>query len=565
MSDLKNLGTVYTTDVLVLGAGTAGLMAAHTAKDCGLDVLVLDRHIIKYTGQATKAGHGVCLFAEGDDPERYKEFAIKYNEIGQYLNDQECLDIHAKDMATYLQEAEKYGAIFYHEEDGSIEHHIEFPGKTTSATTIDLDYNTSIIAKAKERGIRLMERVYFTDLLKDGERVVGAVGFDMDTLDFLIFRAKAVIDAGSAFNFCPGAMFMMGADAQIAAYEAGAEFRNAEQSMLCDLALRNSKEFIYGMYHHIYNKDGVNISDIYAPGEQEQLTTALIRGMFKEAREGRAPLYIDFTKFQVGEMTGFNMGQHFPLRAEMDRHIRSRSPFNPKPEVSVDLKFIMQGLRTDGDSKTSLEGLWAPGSISMYGCAYGAWMHGDGVGFATRTGLRAGKSAGAYAQTVGLGEVDEEFIKAVKERIYAPLHRKGGKLPSAIIRELALLITGNIQYTVDRTEESMIECIEKLTEMEKELDDVYVPEGDGHYLGKYNEARCAIMAMKIIQTATLARKETRGPASRADFPERDDKNMLKWVIVTRGEDGEPVSHYERIPFERYKYKPEGWTPDAANA
>lgn len=566
MKNLNELGRVYTTDVLILGGGNAGLAAAHTAKNAGLDVLVVDRSKFGYTGQSTRAGHGLCFMKPEDKAENVMYYAVVMNKDGLWLNDQEVLMTSIQDQYTYLQELETYGAQFSHEEDGSIHGHKEFPQKPASSTNVDLDLNTGITECAMKRGIRFLDRVYFTDLLKDGDRVIGAVGFDMENLETVILQGKAVINAGNAFNFCPGGMFMMGADAQIAAYRAGAQFRNAEQATYIDLNYRNTKEYIYGMHMFLVNALGENISQKYAPNELEEVSIELVEGMIEEVKAGRGPIYLDYSQIPPGLKDGFYQGQLMPKRLGVYGwlHYKNGAP-SPKPEVSVDLKVLSQSLRVDKDIKTSLEGLWGPGSISMYGSAYGGWMHGDGVGWGLRSGLRAGRGAAEYALTHEHGTIDPAQVEAAMARVYAPMQRKDGILPSELMDEFGMLIL-QPKYTIEKTEQSMNEC---LAELDKLLDKferkVYVPEGNAHYLGKANEVYSDILMMKIILAACKARKETRGAAIRADYPERDDKNWLKWVIVEQGVNGEPEAHYERIPFERYPMKPEGWTDNTVPA
>lgn len=566
MTNLEKLGKVYKTDVLILGGGNAGLTAAHAAKNAGLDVLVVDRCWFGYTSQSTRAGHGLCFMAKDDKVENMMYYAVVMNKDGLWLNDQENLLTSIQDSYTYLQELENYGAVFSHEEDGSIHGHKEYPQKPATSTNIDLDLNTGITKCAMKRGIRFLERVYFTDLLTDNGRVIGAVGFDMETTETVILQGKAVVNAGNAFNFCPGGMFMMGADAQVASYNVGVQFRNAEQATYIDLNYRNTKEYIYGMHMFLVNAEGENISQKYAPNEFEEVSVELVEGMIKEVKEGRGPIYLDYSQMPPGLKDGFYQGQLMPKRLGVYGwlHYKNGEP-GPKPEVSVDLKVLSQSVRVDTELRTSVEGLWAPGSISMYGSAYGGWIHGDGVGWALRTGLRAGRSAAEYAKSHDHGTIDPTQVEAIKERIYKPMQRKDGILPSELMQELGMLIL-QPKYTIEKTEETMNECLAELEKLqEKFLREVYVPEGDAHYLGKANEVWSDIVMMKIILEACKARKESRGAAIRADYPERDDKNWLKWVIVEKGANGEPEAHYERIPFERYPMKPEGWTPDEVPA
>lgn len=119
------------------------------------------------------------------------------------------------------------------------------------------------------------------------------------------------------------------------------------------------------------------------------------------------------------------------------------------------------------------------------------------------------------------------------------------------------------ENSLARTEASIHNVLELLAQERRKLSQtIHVPAGDGHHLSKAVEARTMIDLLEVTYTAIDARKETRGFQSRADYPQRDDKNWLKWVILSRGKDGRPEVSFERIPMERYPFKPEGWTPEA---
>ena len=567
MAKLENLGKVITADILCLGGGLGGITAALKAKDLdeSADVLVVEKDYYGYTGLSTRAGHGMHLMAPEDDLETYIKFSVERNHNGLYLNDQDVLYSSEKDAYTYIDELAKLGAVFAREEDGSVHHHHEMPISLSSSVNIDLDFVTHLTNRALEKGVRILERVYFTDLLKDGDRVVGAVGFHVDTLEFYIFRAKAVILAANGFNLNVGGMFFSGAAPTIAAYEAGAEMRNAEQCVYTDMCFRNTKIYIYGMYSLIFNKNGENLVQKYDPNSfPEDVSTKVLLGMYKEALAGNTPFYIDFTKVEMpaSEGEGWNMGKLFPKRIAMSEWIGAGAggTTHEKPEISLDVELVSQCVRSDMDCKTTVPGLWAVGQLTLFGgSAYGGWTHGDGIGWATRTGLRAAKSSVPYMKTVDLGKIDYAQVERLKERIYAPLKNKGKTLPYLLVHDVCRTVS-QPKYNLVKTEETMKECLGILADMRKRLDDLCVPEGDGHHLSKAFEARCVFDMLEIIYNACMTRKESRGPHIRADYPERDDANWLKWVIVKKGKDGKMAINLEDVPFERYKYKPEGWTP-----
>ena len=196
MSELNNLGKVLTTDVLIIGSGNSGLVCARKIKsmDSSIDVMCLEKNYFGYNGKSTKAGHGIYFMSPEDDVDNFVREQVVENNYGLYLNDQDYLYQSARQAQTYIYELEELGAVFAHEEDGSLHYHREFPTKPCSACNIDIDWIVPIAKGALADGVRILERTYFTDFLTKDGRVIGAVGFNMDDPDeFIIVRAKTVV------------------------------------------------------------------------------------------------------------------------------------------------------------------------------------------------------------------------------------------------------------------------------------------------------------------------------------------------------------------------------------
>lgn len=575
MTELNKLGKVYTTDVLVIGTGMGGAVTALKLKklDPTIDVLCIERGYFGYNGQSTKAGHGILHMDKGDDIDEFCKEQVETNNFGLYLNDQDYMYETTRDAYHYLEELEELGGVFAHNDDGSFHHHREFATKKCSSSNIDMDHMVPYGQQALANGVRVVERVCFTDLLKDGDRVVGAVGFHMDTLEFYIFHAKAVVLATNCFNPAVTGMFYNPAIGTIAAYEAGAQLRNPEQGTYCDLCHRNTKNFMYGVHWVIHNSKGENLFFKYQSKDFENIDLNLMLGMMKEVKEGNTPLYIDFSKLPQTSETegeGFNMGKLMPMRIDLDEFIYSQMTTTGEgghlsnPEISLCMYVFSESLRVDINARTTVPNLWAVGSIGMYGASHGSWVHGDGVGYAGRTALRAAKDIAPVIHDTELGKIDPAQVQKFKDRIYAPLNYKGEELPYQVVHYLDRLIMVP-ENSILKTEKTIHAVLDELRGMRADMENIiHVPAGDGHHLAKAVEARTMIDILEIMFMAYDTRKESRGFHMRADFPERDDKNWLKWIVAQQGADGKPELKFERIPFERYKWKPEGWTPDAAN-
>ena len=168
------------------------------------------------------------------------------------------------------------------------------------------------------------------------------------------------------------------------------------------------------------------------------------------------------------------------------------------------------------------------------------------------------KALAKYIDDSELGEIDEKQVEFFRSRIFEAADYKGECRPDQVIRYISRLIK-KPEYSFNKTEETMTDLIAQLNEIRGEYKDmIHLPKVNGHYLAKAIELRTMIDMLEMMFMVFKTRKESRGCFSRLDYPERDDKNWLKWVILEKGEDGKPAISLERIPIERYPFKPEGW-------
>jgi len=567
MVNINDLGKVYNSDLLVIGGGIAGLVTAIKAKECNedLDVLVVDKGTVGWSGQGSKAGNGIVASAKDQPIEKFAEFIIEDN--GDYLNDQEfLLDYYSTNLSAVEQLA-GWGVRVSKNPDGSIKIFRQ-PNNLWGTVGIELFNCQSLRKHALKIGVRLLSRVQVFELLTKDGRVVGGIGFDLDHMKCQIFHAKAVAVATHGAHFKKmGGFFMAYGNGLGAAYRAGAQMRNAEFATEADVVYSATYNPVYRGHMIVHNKDGVNISNIYSPNAAE-VRFELFLGMLKEVREGRGPLYVDLRNpdplRSLDEPSAHVNNQRFyPDKLDWTDYVKAKSkkfgrPVTDTPEVTAKFMLHAECLKVDREWRTSVEGLWAPGKISAMGSAYFGFVRGDGLGFALQSGLRAAVSMAKYTAATELADLDVEQIKTLKDKIYAPLNRKTTRKPSeifAIIEDMAY----HVDKMLARSEKSMLGVLDEVEEMHK-----IVPEltaDDAHTLAKCHEAADCALALEMIYRAGLMRTESRGGRYRhyrLDYPERDDKNWMKWINIKQGKNGEMELFTEDIPMERYPYKPKGW-------
>lgn len=270
MASLNELGKVYTSDILIIGGGIAGLCTAIKAKETNkeLDVLVVDKGSIGYAGQSGKAGNGVTGRLPHQKPQAMADYLVTHG--GDYMNDQEFLLDYVSTNQESLEFLDHCGVKLSKNEDGSIRV-FPMPNDLWGCAGIELGSCFSLRDYALKVGVRLLDRVQLFELLtgKDGA-VIGAVGFDCDRMDFRIFKAKAVAVATDGCYFKKvGGIFCGYGNGIASAYRVGALMRNAEFSCSVELVHKANNEAVYGGFNLVHNKDGVNVSRIYAPNAEE--------------------------------------------------------------------------------------------------------------------------------------------------------------------------------------------------------------------------------------------------------------------------------------------------------
>lgn len=574
MAELKDLGKILETDVLVIGGGVSGLSAAICAKEehPELNVAIVERRVVGKAGLAPKAGHGSLYLIPGmHDPETFVKDRVERS--GEYLNDQDVLRKLSNAINKTIEKYESWGVPYAHEKDGSYQC-FPVPVGPWGDIALPLGISEILRKRASELDVTFYNRIQIIDLVKDGDRIAAAVGVHLETMQFSIFRAKSFIMATQACDFGGQQMFNGMGEGIAMAYHAGAEMRNCEFGISSDLVAKNDGHPVYGAHMVICNAEGENISMKYAP-EAYEVSTALLLGMEKEMDEGRGPLYADLTVATeqlkaIGFMgnpddkPGFVDGkrriwpdalrfhEQIGMKAEKYRTVADENP--AKPLVTAKFAPYSSPIRTDINFKTTLPNLWATGATCTMGSGWIGWCRGDGVTGVGRMGFFAGPAAADGAEGQELAPVDPEAVKRVEEAFLAPTKNVGGPDPHDVLQEVVDFVF-DPKYMLHRNDASLKEALEKIEEFKKRVATCYAE--DGHMLMRTRQIESLLLNAELMFRAGLMRTESRGGTwrhHRDDYPETDNKNWLKWIIVAE-RDGEMKLWTEDVPIDQYKYKP----------
>ena len=562
MANIENFGEVVSTDLLIIGGGLAGLVAAIKAKEYPIDVLLVDKQTIGWSGKAPKVGGGLWVMLPDDDVDRFAEYHVR--NIGCYLNDQELLYSYGRESFGAIEQLMAWGVKLPRDAEGNLQT-ARHPAGLWSGTGVDRDMLFPLRTRAREVGAKILNKVQIVELLKQGDRAVGAVGFNMLDGRFYIFKAKATILANGGCNYRVKRLWASGCgDGIAAAFRAGAEMRNAEFGNFFDVD-RKDIDFPTpsGAYAFLSNAVGENLSERYVTSQEPDTPISVILGMEKEVKEGRGPIYLDTSKTQWDptKPPPFFAGRWgMPKVLEFWRLQASKQLTSPSPRVEViaALNAELSPLRVDHEMKTNLGGLWAIGDICYQGSAWAGAvpappgrLRGSGVMNTLFTSLRGGPSAAHFAAEATSPKVDGAEVQRFKEEIFTPLKREKGLSPDDAIYAIQDVVC-KIKYNLRRSKERLEEAISKIEELQHRLSDLHAK--DSHGLGKCHEAKSMALCAEMTLRAALMRTESRGSHFREDYPARDDRNWLKWVIVKQ-KAGQMALSSEPVPIEKYRIKP----------
>ncbi len=537
---------MYEHDVLILGAGLAGLRAAVEAQRMGLDAAVITKvHPVRSHSNAAQGGINAALTDRGDDWKGHAYDTIKGSD---FLADQDAVEVMSQEAGDAIIELEHMGVIFSRDEKGTLGTRAFggqkvartfFVGAITGSAILHVLYEQ--IMKA---GARVYEEWFVTSLIVEDGVCRGAVGMDMHTGELHTIRAKAVIvaagGAGRVFEPSTNALICTG-DGLSLAWDAGASLMDMEMVQYHPTTLAGNgillSEAARGEGAYLLNADGDRFMERYAPDYMELASRDVVsRAEQTEINEGRGVdgnVYLDLRhlgKQFIEEKLGYLQ----EVAVEFRGIDLSENPI----EIRPGMHYIMGGIKTNVDGATVTPGLYAAGecaNVSVHGAnRLGANSLLDTVVF----GRRSARAVADYVKGIPSAGNSEEQLAQDTARIRGLLDRPQGIRWAAMRREMAEAMTEGIG--VYRDQNSMETADAKIDSLRSAYKDVSV-ENKGKVFNTdlifALELENMLNVGKAVCQGALMRKESRGAHSRTDLPDRDDENWLKHTHVFRDGDG----------------------------
>ena len=555
---------MFKHDVLIVGAGLAGLRAAVEATRLGLDVAVISKvHPVRSHSNAAQGGINAPLTDRGDDWEGHALDTIKGSD---YLADQDAVEIMSTEAGDAVIELERMGVIFSRGDDGrlgtrrfggQLVARTFFVGAITGSAILHVLYEQSL-----KYGLNVYEEWFVTDLIIEDGRCVGVVALDIKTGELHSIWAKSVImaagGAGRVFEPSTNAIICTG-DGLALAWRAGVPMMDMEMVQYHPTTLARTgillSEAARGEGAHLLNSEGERFMLTYAPQYQELASRDVVsRAEQTEINEGRGiegNVLLDM-RHLGREFIEDRLGYLQEVAVEFVGIDLAEQPVPVRPGVH----YIMGGVKTDVNGATVVPGLYAAGecaNVSVHGAnRLGANSLLDTVVFGRRSAVHASE----YIKSVDAGSGSDEHVGATNARLQALLDRAPNDNWAAVRNYMANEMTKGIGVFRDQSSmEGAKAAIDNVSER--------MPKISVQNKGKvFNTDLIFTLEMefmadvaKAIVHSALARKESRGAHFRTDITERDDENWLKHTLAYHDDDSEDGVRVETSPVTITKWEP----------
>ncbi|HUQ06943.1 MAG TPA: fumarate reductase/succinate dehydrogenase flavoprotein subunit [Kofleriaceae bacterium] len=587
--DVSELQTID-HDVMVIGAGGAGLRAAIECSALGLNTGVISKSLLGKAHTVMAEGGMAAAMGNVDKRDNWKVHFRDTMRGGKFLNVWRMAELHARQAPDRVRELEEWGAVFDRTKEGLISQRNfgghRYPRLAHVGDRTGLELIRSLQDHGIHQGIKFHMECSGLELLKDGGRIAGVLAYWRETGRFVVFRCKAVILAtgggGKAWPVTSNSWEYTG-DGIAMAYDAGAELMDLEftqfhpTGMVWPLSVRGIlvTEGVRGDGGILKNNKGERfmfnyISERFAPETADTVEEAnrwlegdktarrppelltrdeVARAITAEVKAGRGSphggVFLDIASRRPADFIRRKLPSMYHQFKELAEVDITKEPM----EVGPTLHYFMGGIRVDADSQqTTVPGLFAAGE-----CAAGLHganrLGGNSLSDLIVFGKLAGDGAAAYVKGLSSSPapVDEQIVAAVR-RATEILKREKGANPYLLHEKLEGIMSANVGIVRNKTD--LETGVAALEELKKEAVDMKAP-GASQYNPGWHEAlamRSLLITSEAVTRAALMREESRGAHTRTDHPGESAEWVKYNVIIKKGANGMEV---EKRP------KPEG--------
>ncbi|MEQ1605505.1 MAG: fumarate reductase/succinate dehydrogenase flavoprotein subunit [Pyrinomonadaceae bacterium] len=570
-------------DVIVIGAGGAGLRAAIEASGSGVSVGLICKSLLGKAHTVMAEGGMAAAMGNVDDRDNWRVHFADTMRGGQYVNNWRMAELHAKEAPDRVRELEAWGAVFDRTKDGKILQRNfgghRYPRLAHVGDRTGLELIRTLQDHGIHQGIEVYMEVTVVSLLKDGDRVVGCLAYEREHGRFRIFKCKALVLAtggiGRAYKITSNSWEGTG-DGHALAYDAGAELIDMEflqfhpTGMVWPPSVRGLlvTEGVRGEGGILRNSEGKrfmfddipdNYKDQTADTEEEgwryvigdrdarrppELLTRdhVARCIVREVKAGRGSphggvfLDIAWIKEKIP-----NAAEHIKKKLPSMYHqfmqLANLDITTTPMEIGPTTHYIMGGIRVDADTQAStVPGLFAAGECAA-GINGANRLGGNSLSDLIVFGKRAGEYAAAFAKENSHGTIDNDQIARIAQTALEPFEREGGENPYTIQHDLQEMMQNLVGIV--RTQDEMIEALNGLDVLRNRAAKTFVPGNIDFNPGWHTalDLHNLLIVSEAIARAAIERTESRGGHFREDFQAKDPEFAKFNFALKKTEDG----------------------------
>jgi len=551
-------------DVVIVGAGLAGLRAAIEAQLESVDVAVFSKtHPLR--SHSVQAQGGInAAFGADDSWEKHAYDTIVGSD---FLADQDAVELMCKDAPRVIRELDHWGALFNRTENGLIAQRpfggAGFPRTCYAADKTGHALQQTLHEKAVKENVRFYEEWFVTSIAVENNVCKGAIAVNISTGNVEAIRSKALIlatgGAGQVYGRTTNSLTTTG-DGIAMAYRAGIPLEDMEFVQFHPTTLFGSNilisEAARGEGGYLINAEGERFMQRYAPDAMELAPRDIVtRAIETEIKEGRGFKggYVHLDLRHLGEE---KINERLPQIRELAISFAGINPVKEPIPIQPAQHYTMGGISVNVDGFTPIKGLFAAGECACISVHGANRLGGNSLLCTLVFGRRAGASAAKHVKenpseaSFPMGELKKE-----EQKIQHMLSSKGEERFSKIKVELSETMVRHVG--VFRDQKGLKTALENVRKLKRRFLNVRVEDASRRFntsLLEVLELGFALDLAEVIIVGALARKESRGAHYRVDYPKRDDKNWLKHTLVTRSAEG-PLLSYKPVTISRFKPTP----------